>query len=210
MSLLIDLARNEEEFLQAARLRYRVTVEEMGLEMFYADHATRTVVEPLDATGHVLLAKHHGREIVGTLRINFLRDGDVGHYYRSYGIELLPEQVNRSAVSITTRLAVSAAFRGQLVAPLLQAAVFRFARTQGMTHDVIDCRRRLRPYFQVLGYLEHIPQFTHPEFGDVVVQYLPIRNSEYLRSIASPLLKLSPDLGPGLQSCLKDSQDVTL
>ena len=80
----------EEDLYLVSRLRYDVTVSEMGLQMAHADHKARTIVEPLDRVGHVFVAWENGC-VVGTVRTNFLHECDIGFYREAYAIDELPK-----------------------------------------------------------------------------------------------------------------------
>ncbi len=187
--IVVDRIETERDILEVALLRYEVNVNEMGLAMRYADHHDHTVLEPLDASGHIFAARVDNR-IVGTVRTHLLRESDIGFYYKAYGVPLLPESVDRNSVSITTRLAVLKEFRGSRVTLLLQMAAYQFNIKNGITHDIIDCRPRLVPSFERLGYRPHIPSLSHPEFGNVVVQALSAYDERHLAHVRSPFLNI--------------------
>jgi GNAT superfamily N-acetyltransferase len=205
MDFEISLATTRHELFEAASLRYEVAVLEMGLAMKYSNHPRRLVSEPLDETGHVLLA-HCGSRLVATMRTNLLRDGDIGYYHEAYGISQLPSIVDPNNVSISTRLVVAKGYRGENVAPIIQTAAFQYARALGVTHDVVDCRKRLVPYFQRLGYKVHTGDLEHPEFGEVVVQIIDLRDYEHLRKVRSPLIELRPMLKGALKEIVSSSE----
>jgi predicted GNAT family N-acyltransferase len=182
----VTLTTCPNELSEIGRLRYEVTVLEMGLCMRHANHYDRTVIEPLDAWGHVF-AVWQGRQLLGSLRVNFLKEGDIGHYFDAYGISKLAD-VHKEHISITTRLVVRKEFRGSRVSLMLAKAAFIHMLDHGITHDVIDSRPHLVTFFQRLGYTGHVESFHHPEFGEVRVQCLSLRDSCHLRRVKSPLL----------------------
>lgn len=184
--IVIVPVKGERELNLVGRLRYAVTVDEMRLKMAYADHSRRLVLEPLDRTGHVLAAFARGR-VVGTVRGNLLAQSDIGHYYESYAIGQFPAGV-RALLSITTRLAIDRAYRGGGLFMRLADAMYRHYLQEGVTVDVIDCRKPLVTYFFRLGYRVHKPDLEHPEFGDVAVLYLAVEDEPHLRAIRSPFL----------------------
>lgn len=192
MALVIREIKSDAELLEVARLRYDVTVGEMMLTMTHANHKARTVLEPLDHIGHVIGAWIDGN-LVGTVRVNLLREGDIGFYFDAYGIGLLPNDVDPSTVSITTRLAVSQRYRRDptnRIGYRLALHAYSFFLQQKVTHDVIDSRPSLVKFFSKLGYTTHIPAITHPEFGHVVVQSLSCWDELRLATISSPFLEI--------------------
>jgi len=175
---------DERQLHLVGRLRYAVTVEEMGLNMVYADQSRQVVIEPLDRTGHVLAA-FAGDEVVGTVRCNLLSRSNIGHYYESYAIDNFPSDV-RATMSITTRLAIDRRYRGRGLFWRLADGMYRYLLQQSVSHDVIDCRKPLARYFFRLGYRVHQPDLKHREFGDVTVLYLAVTDERFLRAIRSP------------------------
>lgn len=83
MSLEIRMARSEEDLQATYRFRYDIYCVEMRRKQRYADHRLRRIVDPLDASGHVLGAWDKG-VLVGTLRTNFLWESGVGEYFDMY------------------------------------------------------------------------------------------------------------------------------
>ena len=187
MNIQIRGILNDEELLAVGRLRYEVTVEEMGLSMKHANHDRRTVVEPLDYSGHVCGAWYED-QLIGTLRQNLVRNSDIGYYYKAYGVSQLPA-MSDDLVSVTTRLAIDPRFRRGRLAMQLAEYGYDFLLANGITHDVIDSRPRLVPFFNRLGYRRHLNTINHPEFGEVVVQYLALNDENHLRKSRSPFLK---------------------
>src|SRR6266581_4779607 len=105
----IKLVQSPEELQQVYRLRYKVYVEEMGLNPAEADHRRRIITDSLDATGRILAAFSEG-EVVGTIRLNLARDTDMGEWREIFQMDrfgpFFPERV-----SMTTRLVVASQFR---------------------------------------------------------------------------------------------------
>ncbi len=70
MSLTIRLAETSEDRQRVFRFRYEIYVEKMKRPQTYADHAARSVEEPLDGTGRIYLAEDDQGHVVGTVRSN--------------------------------------------------------------------------------------------------------------------------------------------
>lgn len=71
--IAFGIATSEDEIRQVCRLRYRVFVEALGEEQRFADSGAKTIREPYDETGVIVVAKK-GTAVVGTVRINCWRD----------------------------------------------------------------------------------------------------------------------------------------
>lgn len=180
--------KSESDLILTGRLRYQATVEEMGLDMKHADHGMRTVIEPLDHFGHIFVAWNENGEAIGTVRINIIAEGDIGHYYDLYDVERIYSEKSATRVSVTTRMVVDKRYRGTRLSLMLSQAAYGFYLENNIEYDVIDCRHRLVPFFQKLGFVEHVKSLTHPEFGSVKVSYLDVNNEKHLECVKSPFL----------------------
>jgi hypothetical protein len=192
--LEITKVASEADLHLVSRLRYDVTVSEMGLRMTHVDHKTRTVVEPLDRVGHVFAAWEDG-QLVGTVRTNFLHECDIGFYREAYSID---ELQNDARVAVTTRLAVAAPYRHGPTAVRLATAAYAFGLAHGIVQAVVDCRKLLVPMFIRLGYVVHRRHLTHPEFGEVTVLKLDLHDERQLRACRSPFHRVLQRSSKGL------------
>src|SRR5712692_4115755 len=105
----IKLVQSAEEREQVYRLRYKVYVEEMGLNPTEADHSRGIITDSLDSSARILAAFSEG-EVVGTIRLNLARYPEMDQWYEMFQIEhfgpFFPDRV-----SMTTRLVVAREFR---------------------------------------------------------------------------------------------------
>jgi hypothetical protein len=76
-----DVVRAEDDEVSdlVHRFRYHVYVTLVGRRQLYADHARKTIREPLDERGQNYLALKDGA-VIGTIRRNTLDDPSVGYY----------------------------------------------------------------------------------------------------------------------------------
>src|SRR6476469_6915223 len=104
----VDAATRNEIY----RFRYRIYVEQMGLQQKYADHVRRMVVEPLDDAARVYAAYSNGT-IVGTIRGNRFSDLSTAYYRTLYRVDdrfsCHPDEM-----SLTTKLMFDPALRRSL------------------------------------------------------------------------------------------------
>jgi GNAT superfamily N-acetyltransferase len=187
MPLQIRLARTPAELHAVYRLRYEVYVEELQRVQRYADHEARLVVEPLDRTGRIFGA-FEGDRAVGTVRVNFARDSELGEYESLYGMASLGAKHPR-VTSITTKLLVTKDYRSSSLAYRLAAAAYADGLPEGIEHDFVDVYPPRVPFFEKLGYRVHIPEAVHSEFGSVIVMRLDLRDEAHLRAVGSPFLR---------------------
>ena len=183
----IRLALSEDDRLAVYRFRYDVYVNEMNRPQTYADHALRLIQEPLDLTGHLLLAEEAGH-VIGTARFNVGVDDTFGFYRELYR---LPEfrPFYPSAVSITTKFMVARSYEQSVLPKQLCDSCYRHGLLLGTAFDFIDCNDPLVPFFRKIGYRQVFPNVQHPEYGEVVPMVLAMHDLEHLRSVRSPFVR---------------------
>lgn len=172
------------ELPEIAQLRYQVYVSEMNRMQKYADHDNKMIVDPLDDTAVILGAEANG-QFVGTARVNFCSDGNLGDYADFYEIDQSPECWLRS--SITTRLMVRPKFRGTRLPLQLAQASFDIGLKNNIRWNYIDCNPPLVSFFKRLGYVERFKK-EHVEYGDVSCMRLDLYDQDHLAAVGSPLL----------------------
>ncbi len=183
----LRLVENESEREQVRRFWYAVYVEEMNRKQFYADHASKTICDPLEPTGHVLAAWENN-EIVGTVRVNFTRDGGLDEYVNLYGCRAHPD-FDEETTSIVTRLMVARHKRSTRLGLDLALAIYQFGVENRNVHCYIDCNAHLVAFFQKLGFVP-MGMVSHPEYGDVDIMRLSCLDADHLTACGSPLYKV--------------------
>jgi len=192
MITAIRVAAGDGEREQLYSFRYRVYVEEMGRVQKYADHEARSIHDPLDLTGHNLIALE-GTRIVGCIRINFAENGGLDYYRRLLEMDSLvpgyPQQV-----SLCTRLMVAPEMRGSALALRLCTASYDYGWRHGIRWNFIDCNDHLVEFFQRLGYL-WTHRAVHEEYGDVNAMCLDLQDRVHLENCKSPFLRSNANRG---------------
>jgi GNAT superfamily N-acetyltransferase len=166
--------------------RYAVIVDELRLSIAAADHERRMVIDAEDDHGHSLAAFRDG-VIVGALRVNFLRDGDVEPHRTIFGLDRLPP-AQRAVTSASSRFLVTAALRGTSLAVRITQAWYRFCRTTGIEWDYILVKGHLAGLYLRLGWVPVSESVHHPEVGVVVPLRLHLTDEPHLRAIRSPFV----------------------
>jgi predicted GNAT family N-acyltransferase len=184
--LTIRLAKTDEEYDAAYRLRYQVYVKELGYKQSFANHTRQIVQDPLDATATVLIATIDNR-VVGTLRNNVASDGDLGCFALLHRMHLLHEAYP-SRVSMTSRLSVEPGFRNGRVFMKLVQALLPLLLERAIEFDFIDCEKKLLPLYARFGYRRTgSTPFEHPEVGPRIPMMIRV-DPTFLRAIDSPVL----------------------
>ncbi len=187
----IKLVQSREELEQVYRLRYKVYVEEMGLNPAEADHSRGIIMDSLDATARILAAFSDG-EVVGTVRLNLARDTDMGEWRDHFQMEqfgpFFPERV-----SMTSRLIVAPRFRHGTLGLRLAKAVTQLGHGLGVRFDNVSCHARQLALFKHWGYRQWLPGFELEEFGKSE-RLVFVSDAEYLASARAPLLSALPPM----------------
>lgn len=167
--------------------RYKIYVEELGRRQTYARHDTQTIEDPLDPTGYQGVAFNDG-EIIGCVRLNFVRDGGVQPYYDFYELSQLPES-DQMRASICTRYMVNPHFRKSRVPIELLKLIYLFGIENGANACYMDTNAPYIRFYQKFGY-EALFEKNHPDYGRVTVMRLPVLDLGYLESVRSPFAPL--------------------
>jgi hypothetical protein len=199
MPVCIRPAKTEEDRQRIFRFRYEIYVEEMGRVQAYADHAARTVMEPFDDTGHLLMAEDETGEVVGTLRNNLGLNTDFGYYRELYGMDCVGRWYPKY-VSISTKFMVASNLRKGSVAHRLAVEGYRHAVSHGMLFDFIDCNPHLEGTFERLGYIRYRSRIQHPEYGDVLPMVAPLTDLQHLEDVRSPWARICQEYYPHLEA----------
>lgn len=170
------------------RLRYAIYVEEMHRKQFYACHESQTIRDPLDDFAHHVVAFDAERTIIGCVRLNMARDGDLGRYLDLYGISALSPHEQATA-SICTRNMVLAKYRRTGVSVRMLKMIYDYGIRAGMTTCFMDVNPPLEALFERFGY-KFVAKRVHPEYGDVSVYRLDVLDLNYLKSVRSPFAEL--------------------
>ncbi|MCB1734537.1 MAG: GNAT family N-acetyltransferase [Gammaproteobacteria bacterium] len=181
----IQVAATEAERERIYRFRYAVYVEEMGKRPSYADHAGKRLYDPLDDEATLLYAAA-GEEIVATVRINLAGETGFDAYWnRIYQLEHWAEFPAKS-LSMTSRLMVAPDWRGSTVLAALLAAIFRFARENGVRFDFCNCTPSLVEFYEQLGYRRYADGFMDKDAGYHVPLVFMAEDIEHMRAVRSP------------------------
>lgn len=184
----IRLATTEADRHDAFRFRYEIYVKEMKRFQKYADHDKQIIEEPLDRTGHILIASDDEGHTVGTVRFNIGVDENFGLYEELYRLREF-DRFYPSSVSITTKLMVAPDYRHSMLPLRLAVRSYVSGIAFGCAFDCIDCNKHLVPFFNRLGYRRVFPEVVHPEYGRVVPMVLALLDINHLEKVRSPFAK---------------------
>ena len=186
MKLDIRLATKEEELQAVYSFRYSVIVQEMGLSIPTADHVVQTIKDPEDRTGH-LFAAYCDQVIIGTARVNFLRDALVEPHTTLLKLGRLSRQ-EIHATSVSGRFLIVKEYRGTSARNDILKVWFQYCREAGIENDYILVKPKLSALYIRLGFVHAGDVLDHPEIGEVLPLKLRINDLEHLRTVDSPFV----------------------
>src|SRR5262245_59286827 len=184
MAIEIRLAQTEEELEAIYRFRYEIYVEELGYELAYTDHERKVIVDPLDKTARIIGAFEDGK-VVGTIRLNYARDSDMGNHTDLYSLHQAGE-FHPYHTAVTERLMVANRFRGGSLGIRLAEAVYRMARSDRIEFCFIGCKSHLVKLFLSMGFRPHKENVKHPGVGEGTLLVIVVSDLHYLEQVRSP------------------------
>ncbi|TGM02430.1 GNAT family N-acetyltransferase [Leptospira jelokensis] len=193
----VHLATTEEDRNKIYHLRYDIYFQEMNRVQEYADHTTKMIKEPFDETGHLFLAETEEGEIIGTVRINFRKDGSL-ECEDLYEMDLF-RPFYPDKVSMSTKLMVKREYRHTAAASMLCMKIYEHARENGIVIDFIDTNPHLVRLYNQVGYRMYKKNIHHPEYGIVIPMVFLLDDNEYLKQIHSPFLRLAKRFPAGTE-----------
>lgn len=189
MAVEIRRVTSSEEMFAVRRQRYAAYVGELKYPDPHADHAARTIVEPLDNSG-ITVGAFLGTRLIGSVRINYRDFGEHGSLPCVRRFEpYLPDRL-----TLITKLVIDQPFRSGTLMARLGVELYRHtisAHPQTM-FGVISCVPRLQGFFHRFGYRRIGPTFTHSHAGTSVPMAFAMYDQEYLRQAGSAVARLCP------------------
>lgn len=190
----IELANTAEERQAIYKLRYQVYHQEMRKQI-QADHERQMIVDELDETGYLFLAKIDS-QVVGTVRLHIghpnVLPAQINKYFSMYRFHAY--SLNRP-LSYSSRLMVTSRYRNSRVLLQMLVEVYRFAIEQWATFNFCYCAPNLVRLYEKLGYREYTKNMNHPETGIRVPMVLVGDDIHYLKQIRSPFYRVAKRLG---------------
>jgi len=188
-TVAVRLAESEAERRRVYRFRYRVLVEELGVEAAGADDAAREVRDGLDHDAlHLMLLK--ADTLVAAIR---LAGGGEAPLPAAIDALLGTERFaafGRKALTLTDRLVVARDHPESELAVLLGAA-YKTGRKLGGRFDFTHCSPAMVQLYEQLGYRRYTECFVDSETGYRVPMVLLTEDLGYLRDVRSPFAALA-------------------
>lgn len=183
--LQIRIATTEAERARIYAFRYRVLVEELGLEPRGADRKAKLVRDPLDDVATQLYVTQ-GAETQAALRLlpgaGSTLPGEIAAAYQMHRFGRWGDQ----ALSFSDRLLVGPAWRKSRIPAVLMGAAYKLLRREGVRFDFCRCPPALIGLFQKLGYRRYARNYVDPEAGLQAPMVLVLDDLPHLVEMNSP------------------------
>ncbi|MEP1206361.1 MAG: cyclic nucleotide-binding domain-containing protein [Rhizobiaceae bacterium] len=160
-----------DTLLQAQKLRYAVYCGEFGRDSPNADQELGAIVDELDQHGISFLALRK-QAPVGTVRINFVKDGGLGILPQLYGMAGSGFCLDRSVV--VTKFAIVGGYRGGGTYLRLFSAIGSYIAASGYQSIFMDCVPKYARFYKSIGFEQCAEEFIHYENGLSVPMVLDI------------------------------------
>jgi CRP-like cAMP-binding protein/GNAT superfamily N-acetyltransferase len=198
VSITVTAARSAEERARVYAFRYRIYVEEMGLQPPGADHERRQVADEYDPHGLSFALVEDGA-IVGSLRCLFLDQlPDPGAVIAKFQLKEALAAFGPSAIATTSRFMLDPRLRhGTAILRLMQAA-YDDARSRGIRLNYGDCSPHMLDFYEHMGYRRYTRAYNDTFFGFKLPIIMLLGDQQLFARVRSPLARLAaayPDDG---------------
>lgn len=189
-SIKIHVATTLRERKEIYRLRYRIYVDEMTMQLSTADHENRYVYDDLDKAGVLLYAKI-GSEVIGTMRINFYSytnfPSDLASIFSLDRFEKIAYDKISQSYAYGSKLMVSPHYRNSLALYLLMVKSYEIYCENQVQFNFGVCNSHLLQLYENFGYRRYGRSFTAPGYDGVLYPIvLLVDDLEHLRNVRSP------------------------
>ena len=147
------------------RFRYRVFVEEQGINDTFADHKAKSLSDPLDETAYHITARHNGA-LIGTGRANIVADGIYPMARTLFQIEDFEAPEEQVTVGLSTRLMIAKTERAGFATLKIMTEGLKVMLLREAEWCLAVCRPELEDFFTRMGYVIHARDLVHPVFGN--------------------------------------------
>jgi CRP-like cAMP-binding protein/N-acyl-L-homoserine lactone synthetase len=191
VSITVALAQTAKERAEVYAFRYRIYVEEMGLQPPGADHQRRQLADEYDPQGLSYALVEDGA-IVGSLRCVFMDQlPDPSALIAKFHMEPALAAFGLSAIVTTSRFMLDPRLRhGTAILRLIEAA-YDDARHRGIRLNYGDCSPHMLEFYEHMGYRRFTRAYNDTYFGFKLPILMLIGDQELFDRVHSPLGRLA-------------------
>ena len=190
--LQVHLANNNDERRRLYEFRYRVHVEEMGLEPQGTYHKLHAVRDDFDVNAKLYFLTDNSN-IIGSVRV-LICDAPLlprmlvdCYQLRSF------EDYDPSQLSLSDQFIIAEGWREGEASSILLGAKYKQLRKLGVKFDFCNVTPSLVPAFEILGYRRFNPNFVDPMNGLKTPLVLVTEDFDHLNAVGSPFASLAEE-----------------
>lgn len=192
-TITVGIATTLREKRKIYRLRYRIYVEEMAMQLKTVDHANKLIYDEMDQTA-VLLYAQRGSEVIGTMRINIgtLTDfpSDLARILSLDRFEKFYEGGEKGVFAYTGKLMVAPEYRNSVAMFLLMVKGYEIYCQYGVQFSFGVCNFHLLRLYEQLGYRRYGGTFVADGYDGVLSSIVMLVDDvDHLRAVRSPFYR---------------------
>jgi CRP-like cAMP-binding protein len=180
-----------EERAAVYAFRYRIYVEQMGLEPPGADHGRRQLVDELDPHSRNYALLDDG-EVVGSLRCIYLDAvPDPAPLVAKFHLEPALVTFGKSQIATTSRFMLDPKLRQSTAIIKLIQLAYDDAQRRGTRLNYGDCSPHMLDFYEHMGYRRYTAGYNDSFFGFKVPILMLIGDKDYFGRVRSPLSRIA-------------------
>lgn len=190
--LQVHLANNNDERRRLYEFRYRIHVEEMGLEPQGTFHKLRAVRDDFDVNAKLYFLTDNS-SIVGSIRV-LICDAPLlpralvdGYQLRSFA------DYDPALLSLSDQFIVADGWRDGAASSVLLGAKYKQLRGLGVKFDFCNVTPSLVAAFEMLGYRRFSANFVDPMDGLKTPLVLVTEDIDHLKAVGSPFAPVAEE-----------------
>jgi hypothetical protein len=193
VELTVTRAESAADRAAVFAFRYRVYVDEMGVETPEADHDRQWLTDPLDDHAE-LWVLGDGDRVLGTLRVAYLDDvPDLAWFVARFSLEPALEAFDPAALCATSRFMLDPELRLGTAILRLMTAPLQSQRAGRVRLNYGDCSPHMLPFYVHMGYRRYAPGFNDPRYGFKLPIVMLMGDRERFARVRSPFARLLRD-----------------
>ncbi len=190
--LQVHLAKDSDERRLLYEFRYKVHVEELGLEPQGTFHKLRAVRDDFDVNAQLFYLSDNG-EIAGSIRV-LICDAPLLPRILVDAYELRSfSDYDPAKMSLSDQFIIAMAHRQGAAASILQGSKYKQLRNQGIKFDFCSVTPALVSAFENLGYRRYSKNYVDPNEGLRTPMVLVMEDIEHLQKVNSPFAMVASE-----------------
>ncbi len=190
--LQVHLAKSNEDRRRLYEFRYRVHVEELGLEPQGTFHKLRAVRDDFDVNAELYFLTDEN-EIVGSVRV-LVCDAPLlpRNLVEAYDLRNF-SAFDAAKLCLSDHFIIAADWRQTAASSVMLGAKYKQLRSRGIKFDFCNVTPALVELFQKLGYRRFTKNFVDPIDGLRTPLVLVVEDIEHLTTVKSPFALIADE-----------------